>query len=561
MIKRKAIDSITVEIVGNLLLSIAEEMGVALIKSSYSSNIKERKDCSTAVFDASGNLVAQAEHIPMHLGSMSDSILSIIDKFGVGNIREGDMFIANDSYNGGGSHLPDIVFAAPVFADGKLIMWVANIAHHSDIGGIVPGSTSGEVTTIFQEGLRLPPIYACRDGRIIPDIFDIIVGNCRTPAQRTGDLNAQVAANITGIKRVKEAYAKYADVLLDASSDLQDYAENALRAGIARIPEGTYHFTEYVDDPPQPPADGEITIDVEITVEKGHMTLDFSRSSRQVEKNINITYGALMTTVFYALKALIGPKIPSNAGIFRVFDVIATPGTIVSSLSPAPLGERMSACQRVVEAIFGALYPAMPGRVPACSHDGGTSVNLSGINPRTNDLFIYPEGIAGGEGAFSYRDGMSGIQVHMTNTSNQPIEALEAENPILIESYSLIRDSGGAGKHRGGLGIERVFGFLADGVTFTGHGGRMRMGAWGQANGLPGAVGGFFLLSEGRAPERLPSMCDQVVVGRDDRICVRTPGGGGFGNPLERAKALVARDLDDGKVSSDQARALYGYSL
>lgn len=555
----KKIDSITVEIIGNLLLSIAEEMGAALIKSSYSSNIKERKDCSTAVFDAQGMLVAQAEHIPMHLGSMSDSISAIMKKFPMDEICEGDMFVANDSYNGGGSHLPDIVFAAPVYENGRLLMWVANIAHHSDIGGIVPGSTSGEVTTIFQEGLRLPPVHVCRNGKVIRDIFDIITGNCRTPEQRIGDLNAQVAANLTGIRRVREAYKKYGDQLLEAAQDLQDYAENTLRAGIRRIQNGRYHFVEYVDDPAETPPDGEITIDVEIEVKDDRIILDFSKSSPQVDSNINITYNGLITTVFYTLKALIGPQIPSNAGIFRVFNVIARPGSIVSAVSPAPLGERMSSCQRVVEAILGALYPALPECVPACSHDGGTSVNLSGYNPRTGKLFIYPEGVAGGEGGFSYRDGMSGIQVHMTNTSNQPIEALEAENPIIVESYSLIPDSGGTGKYRGGLGIERVFGVLTDCVSFTGHGGRMRIPAWGQAGGGSGATGGFYMeYADGRR-EHLPSMCDRVVMNRGDRLIVRTPGGGGFGNPLERNLELIRRDLEDGKITAAKAASDYGY--
>lgn len=555
----RKIDSITVEIIGNLLLSIAEEMGAALIKSSYSSNIKERKDCSTAVFDAKGNLVAQAEHIPMHLGSMSDSISAILAKYPSEEIRDGDMFVANDSYNGGGSHLPDIVFAAPVFEDGEIIMWVANIAHHSDIGGIVPGSTSAEVTTIYQEGLRLSPVHICRDGKVLHDIYDIITGNCRTPVQRTGDLNAQLAANLTGIRRIHEAYRKYGNLMIEAASELQDYAENALRAGIRRLRDGNYHFVEYVDDPAETPPEGEITIDVEIEVKNDIMRLDFSKSSPQVERNINITYNGLITTVFYTLKALLGANIPSNAGIFRVFEVIAVPGTVVCSLAPAPLGERMSSCQRVVEAILGALAPALPNSVPACSHDGGTSVNLSGINPRNGELFIYPEGVAGGEGAFSYRDGMSGIQVHMTNTSNQPIEALEVENPLIVESYSLIPDSGGAGKHRGGLGIERVFGVLTDNVVFTGHGGRMRIPAWGQAGGHCGTVGGFYLVHGENELQHLPSMCTHVVINRGDKLIVRTPGGGGFGEPRERDLLEIQRDLDDGKISLKKAVLEYGY--
>ena len=442
------VDAITVEIVGNLLLSIAEEIGVALIKSSYSSNIKERHDCSSAVFDAQGNLIAQAEHIPMHLGSMLDSIQAVMARYPSTEIAEGDMFIANDPYRGGGSHLPDIVVAAPVFVEGRLIAWVANIAHHSDIGGIVPGSTSGEVTNIFQEGLRLPALRVCRNGKVMQEIFDIIIGNSRTPKERVGDLNAQVAANRIGIRRIVEAYEKYRETLETAMRDLQIYAENSLRAGIARIKDGTYRFHDYVDDMDN--HEEQVKIDVVITVAGEDITLDFSGSSPQVAANINVTYGGLLATVFYTLKALIDPHIPSNSGIYRVFKVVAKPGSIINAREPGPIGERMSTCQRVVEVILGALYEVMPERVMACSHDGGTSVNLSGINPRTGDFFIYPEGVAGGEGAHAFRDGMSGVQVHMTNTSNLPVEVLEMENPLLVESYSLRTDSGGAGKFRGG---------------------------------------------------------------------------------------------------------------
>jgi N-methylhydantoinase B len=550
------VDAVTVEIIGNLLLSIAEEVGVVLIKSSYSSNIKERHDCSAAVFDARGNLVAQAEHIPMHLGSMLDSIQAIIARYTFGDINEGDMFIANDPYKGGGSHLPDIVVAAPVFAGDKLIAWIANIAHHSDIGGIVPGSTSGEVTNIFQEGLRLPALRVCCGGKIIEEIFDIIVGNCRTPKERIGDLNAQVAANKIGIKRMIEAYEKYKDRLESTMKDMQIYAEKSLRAGIARIKDGRYHFFDYVDDMDNWPE--QIKIDVVITVHGDQIILDFSESSPQVPANINVTYGGLLTTVFYTLKALVDPHIPSNSGIFRAFKVIAKPGTIVSAIEPAPFGERMSTCQRVVEVIIGALYEVMPERVLACSHDGGTSVNLSGINPRTGDFFIYPEGIAGGEGAHAFRDGMSAVQVHMTNTSNLPVEVLEMENPLLVKSYSLRCDSGGAGKYRGGQGIERTICMLTDNVEFTGHGGRQVLPAWGLDGGGEGQLGGFYLHRANGEMTHLSSVCTRILLNKGDMIQTLTPGGGGFGSSKLRDRELIRQDIANGKVSVEAAKTIYG---
>ncbi len=557
--QHRKIDAVMVEIVGNLLLSIAEEVGVVLIKSSFSSNIKERHDCSSAVFDAKGNLVAQAEHIPMHLGSMLDSIQAIITRYGYDDIHDGDMFIANDPYNGGGSHLPDIVVAAPVFADGKLIAWVANIAHHSDIGGIVPGSTSGDVTNLFQEGLRLPALRVCQNGRINQEIFEIIIENSRIHKERVGDLNAQVAANKIGIKRVIEAYEKYGEDLDLAMEDLQLYSEKSLRAGIAKIKDGTYHFADYVDDMDN--LEDEVKIDVVIDVAGEDITLDFSDSSPQVPANINVTYGGLLATVFYTLKAMIGPNIASNSGIYRAFKVIAKPGTIVNALEPAPLGERMSTCQRVVEVILGAMSEAMPEQVLACSHDGGTSVNLSGTDPRTGDFFIYPEGVAGGEGAHFDRDGMGGVQVHMTNTSNQPVEVLEMENPLLVENYSLRMDSGGIGQYRGGLGIERTICMLADNVRFTGHGGRQYVPAWGLFGGGEGKTGAFYLHTKDGRVERLSSVCTGVELNKGDKIQVLTPGGGGYGNPCLRDHELILQDIEDGKVSLSEAEKSYNIKL
>lgn len=552
------VDATTIEIVGNLLLSIAEETGVALIKSAYSSNIKERHDCSCAIFDAKGNLVAQAEHIPMHLGSMLDSIQAILGRYPRDSIMEGDMFIANDPYKGGGSHLPDIVFAAPVFADGQMIGWVANIAHHSDIGGIVPGSTSGDVTSIFQEGLRLPAVRVVREGNPIQEILEIIIGNCRTPQERIGDLNAQMAANRIGIVRMKEAYRKYGQSLIEAMMQLQDYAENSLRAAIAKIPDGTYHAVDLVDDMEN--LDQQICIDVVITVQGSDIILDFSQSSDQVPANINVTYGGLMATVFYTIKAMIGPHIPSNSGIYRVFKVIARPGSVVNAMEPGPIGERMSTCQRVVEAIFKAFYPVLEKNVMACSHDGGTSVNLSGVNPATGRFFVYPEGIAGGEGARWNRDGMSGVQVHMTNTSNQPIEVLEMETPLLVDAYALRKDSGGPGEFRGGLGIERRIRVLADDVRFVGHGGRQFLPAWGLAGGGAGAVGGFYRICADGREERLSSVCTSAVFNKNDVLRILTPGGGGFGDPKRRSHEAVQRDLAEEKISLQAALDIYGYT-
>lgn len=347
----KRVDAVTVEIVGNLLLSIAEEMGVALIKSAYSTNIKERRDISTAVFDPEGNMVAQAEHVAMHLGSLLGIIKEVYRKHSLSDIRPGDMFMGNDPYNGGGTHLPDITVAQPVFVGKTLIGWVANLAHHSDVGGKVAGSTSGDAVSIFQEGLKIPLVRVCENGEINEDIIGFLMANSRIPGERYGDLQAQIASNRVGAKRLTEAFDRYDMLLVDSMHELQDYAERRLRAGIEALPDGDYEFTDYMDDAgvnhPDP-----IKIQVKITIKGDTMHLDFAGTDPQVSGPNNVTKNGLLATVFYSLKALIDPGIPSNAGIYRAFTVDAEEGTIVNASNPAPVGARIDTCMRVADVIL-----------------------------------------------------------------------------------------------------------------------------------------------------------------------------------------------------------------
>ncbi|WP_294145470.1 hydantoinase B/oxoprolinase family protein [uncultured Clostridium sp.] len=559
--KRK-VDAVTVEIVGNLLLSIAEEVGVALIKSAYSTNIKERRDISTAMFDPEGNMVAQAEHVAMHLGSLLEIVKSVYKKYPKETIRPGDMFIGNDPYNGGGTHLPDITVAAPVFADGEIIGWTANCAHHSDVGGKVPGSTPGDAVSLFQEGLKIPLSHVCRAGEVQNEIIEFIMGNSRIPHERFGDLQAQIAANKIGVRRLTEAYSRYKTLLVDSMYELQDYAERRLRAGISRLPDGVYEFEDYMDDAgeacPEP-----ICICVRITVEKDQLSLDFSGTHEQVNGPINLTFNGLLATVFYTLKALIDPEIPSNAGICRALEVYAEPGLIVNSISPAPVGERIDTAMRVADVIFGALAPAVPERAMAGCNSSCTSATFSGNDPEDKEhYYVYLETIAGGSGAHRHGDGLSGVQVHMTNTSNLPIEALEMEFPlVLVRRYSLRTDSGGPGKYRGGLGIERVFEAVCDDLSFTGLGDRQKIAPWGIEGGEAGYGGAQYLIKKGQEPVRLPSKSTGIQVNCGDVIVVRTPGAGGFGPAGERNREAVLRDVREGKVSPERARETYGVEI
>jgi N-methylhydantoinase B len=558
----KKIDAVTVEIVGNLLLSIAEEMGFAIIKSAYSTNIKERRDISTAVFDPEGNMVAQAEHVAMHLGSLLGIIQEVCKHFPKEKIQEGDMFIGNDPYNGGGTHLPDITVAAPVFASGKLIGWVANLAHHSDVGGKVPGSTSGDAVSIFQEGTKIPLVRICEKGKICLDIVHIIMANSRLPNERYGDLQAQIAANHVGIRRLLETYGRYGDVLLDSMDQLQEYAERKLKAGIAGLPDGVYHFTDYMDDAgaacPDP-----LKICVEIKIEGEDMILDFDGTATQVEGPINVTYNGLLATVFYCLKALIDPEIPSNAGIYRAFRVVCQPGLVIHAENPAPVGERIDTCQRVADVIFGALAPAVPERAIACCNSSVTSAIFSGNDPKDKDkFFVYLEVVAGGSGASKHADGLSGVQVHMTNTSNLPIEALEMEFPlVMIRRYELRKDSGGAGENRGGLGIIREFETMYDGISYTGLGDRQKIAPWGLEGGMEGAGGAYYLHKPDGSITQLPSKCTDILLKKGDIISVCTPGSGGYGNPFKREPERVLEDVIESKVSAGKAAELYGVAV
>jgi N-methylhydantoinase B len=559
---KRTVDPVTVEIVRNLLLSIAEEMGVGLIKSAYSTNIKERRDISTAVFDPEGNMVAQAEHVPMHLGSLLGIITEIYKNYASDTIRPGDMFIGNDPYSGGGTHLPDITIAAPVYIDGTLVGWVANIAHHSDVGGKVPGSTSGDAVSIFQEGIKIPLIKVCEENRVREDIISFIMVNSRIPKERYGDLQAQIAANRIGLRRIAEAYARYGGHLIDSMHELQDYAERRLRAGIAKLPDGEYSFVDYMDDAgtacPDP-----IPIRLKVKIEKDSMEFDFKGTSPQVGGPINVTYNGLLATVFYSLKALIDPEIPSNAGIYRALKVVADPGLIINAQNPAAVGERVDTCMRVADVIFGALAPAVPERAIAGCNSSCTTAVFSSSDPHNKDHFyVYLETIAGGSGAGKHADGQNGIQVHLTNTSNLPVEALEMEFPlVVVRQYSLIKDSGGAGQYRGGQGICREYEARFDNIAYTGLGDRQLFPPWGLEGGGEGAGGACYLTRADGSTEKLPSKCTDIILNKGDRVSVYTPGAGGYGKPSARDPEAVLADVIEGKVSVEKAKELYGVNV
>jgi N-methylhydantoinase B len=551
------VDAVTVEIVGNLMLSIAEETSLSIIKSAYSTNIKERRDVSTAVLDPDGEMVAQADNLPMHLSAFLTFVKGLYTIHPKETIRPGDMFIGNDPYHGGGNHLPDLIVTEPVFGGEKLIGWIINMAHHSDIGGKVPGSTSSDADSIFQEGLRIPIIRICKDGKIIDDVLNFILANTRVRTERQGDLTAQISSNHVGARRMREAYEKYGDGLLECMAELQSYSERRLKAAIAKIPDGRYSYTDYMDDA-VPAYPDPLRISVAITVKGDYIEFDFSDTCDQVMAPLNASYNSLLATVFYSLKVLFGADIPATSGIYRVFKVIAREGSLVNPIEPAPFGLTINTCQRLPDVIFGALASVAPERVLAgCNSTCQTTV-FTGQDPSNKrNLLICHEAIAGGSGASRHADGLSGVQVHMTNTSNMPIEALETEFPtITIKKYELRRDSGGAGEYRGGLGIDREFEMMVEGVRLKATGDRQKFHPWGLEGGGEGATGVFYRSFDGKEV-RLPSKSTGLLMRKGEIVKALTPGAGGYGNPLQRAPEKVLADVADGYVSIEKARELY----
>jgi N-methylhydantoinase B len=539
------IDPITVEVIGSALSSIVEEMGEALVRASYSTNIKERRDCSTALLDTGGNTLCQAEHIPMHLGSFIGIVPHVMKRHRVEDMRPGDVFVGNDAYEGGGTHLPDLVLAEPIFVGGTLIAWAANTAHHADF------ADRGHAH-IYQEGLRIPPVRLYRAGELQKDIQDLILLNCQVPRERLSDLRAQMAANRLGVQRMVGLCDKYGrNMVLSAGDALQDYAERKMRAGIAAIPDGTYRFQDCFD---APEIDAELAISCEIVVAGDEMRLHFD-APPQVRAGMNMTYTALLSTVYYAAKTVVDPTILPNAGLARPLSVTAPEGSVVNCVHPAAVNGRLSACQRVVDLIHGALAQAVPDRVIAACNGACFSATFVGERPEDRSLWVYLETIGGGSGARSTKDGLDGVHVHMTNTSNLPVEALEVEYPLTLLCYELVDGSGGAGNRRGGMGLRRVYRAEAE-CRLRVDGSRLRSAPWGLRGGLSGAKGEI-VMRRGADPLDHGS----GLLRKGEIVEIITPGAGGYGPPRERDPDLVRRDLAEGRIDTITAHAVYGARL
>ena len=538
-----AIDPITVEVTGNALASIAEEMGETLVRAAYSTNIKERRDSSTCLFDAKGRTLCQASHIPMHLGSLIGTVESILKRVAVDTLREGDVFICNDAYTGGGTHLPDLVLAEPIFFEGALVGWATNTAHHADF--VDRGHAH-----IFQEGIRIPPIRLHRAGVLQQDVLDLILLNCQVPRERLADLRAQQAANTQGIRRFQELCRRQGvGKMLATAEALLDYAERLTRAGIRSIPSGVYTFEDSFDSEELAEI---LTFKLTVEVKGDEIFLAFD-APRQVRAGINLVETGLLATVYYALKTLIGPEIPPNAGFFRPIHVTAPKGSVLNAEAPAAVNSRLDSGQRVVDLVHGALAAAIPERVTAAHNGACVYADFSGLDPRTGRFYAYVETVGGGFGARATKDGLDGVHVHLTNTSNLPVEALETEYPLTVERYELIADSGGPGRFRGGMGLHRRIRAEHDGCRTYIFGARVKTAPWGLFGGGEGAKARFVYDRAGEGPLKAAARLD-----RGSAVSMFTPGAGGHGPARDRDPERLRHDLDEGKVTPAAAKRLYG---
>ncbi len=520
----KTVDPVELGLFKSAFHSIAEEMGAALRRTSFSPNIKERRDYSCALFDAAGNVVAMGDHMPVHLGSMPMSVRVAIDTL---DLEPGDVAILNDPY-GGGTHLPDITLVAPVYVKNKRAFYVANRAHHSDVGGMFPGSM-GNAREIYQEGIRIPPVRIIRRGRVDREVLGLILYNVRTPEEREGDLTAQIGSCRIGERRLLEMAAKYGLPAVNRRmTELLDYTERLVRSTIAQLPAGEFSAEDFLDD--DGAGSSSIAIRVKIRLDPKHRRahIDFTGSDPQCGGSVNAVYAITWSAVFYVFRCLLDGDAPCTAGLMRPITVIAPEGTIVNARPPAAVaGGNVECSQRITDTLLRALAQAAPHRVPAASSGTMNNLTIGGIDPRTQKPFAYYETIAGGMGARPDRDGVPGIHTHMTNSLNTPVEALEYFYPFRVRRYSYRRGSGGIGKYRGGDGLVREIELLVPSqVTLLAD--RRSRGPYGLSGGSAGLRGHTVLVHADGKNDTLPGKCS-VQVSAGDRIRIESPGGGGFG--------------------------------
>lgn len=553
------IDAVTLEVLRNRFEVIADEMQVALIRSSHSIILKEGADCSCALFTLEGESLAQACALPIHLGVLIPAVKRILQVFPVPTMREGDVYVLNDPYDGG-THLPDLIMAVPVFHGRRAVALSVNLAHKEDIGGKSPGSMPANATEIFEEGLILPPMKLYDAGRRNETLVQIIRRNVRLPELVLGDIDAQLASCRVGGTRLREVLREYGlPTFRRYVTELLDRAARLTSEGLARVPPGVYTFTDYLDNDGVD-LDRRIPITATVTMGDGRMHVDFTGTSAQTRGPVNSGFSGAVSAVYFVVRAITEPTIPSNSGCYRPVSVSAPEGCLLNPRHPAPVCIRAHTLKRVVDTVMGALVQALPGRLPAAPSGSESVVSFGGRHAGTGEPYGLTDILAGGTGGRPGKDGVDAIETDITNCMNIPVEAIEAKYPLRAVMTRLRKDSGGAGRWRGGLGVERGFEVLDGEVRCSFRSERHFTHPWGLAQGGPGATWRTFIVRGDGTTEAIPSKAVFTLSARD-RFYLYSGGGGGYGSALERPPAQVAADVLDGKVSVEAAERDYGVRL
>jgi len=539
-------DPVTTEVVRNKLESIAEEMQWTLLSSSFSPIVKEGMDCSASLFTPEGTTLAQACAIPVHLTTLIPCIARVVRTFPVADMHEGDVFCMNDPY-AGGTHMPDIAVVMPVFHDGEVIALSATMTHHQDVGGMAPGSVPTNATEIFQEGIRIPALRLCEGGVYNDTLVQLLRANVRMPDSFMGDLRAQVAACTVGMRRLVDVACSYGKATLRSIfAVLLDRSETLTRAALRALPQGSWQCEGYLDNDGID-LDRRIRVAVRVTTRDGAIEFDFSGTSAQVKGPFNCVPSGAQAAAYFAVRALTDASIPTNGGCFRPVSLVLPEGSVVNPRAPAPVGCRAVTIKLIANCLLGALAQVVPERVPA--FNANQHVLSFGGKRADGTSFVMGEVICGGTGARADADGVDVLDSDATNGMNMPIEALELDFPLRVSRYELRRDSGGAGEHRGGLGVVREYQVLGEEVSLTFRGENHRSPVPGAAGGGHGASARSVIVRTSGREEVIPSKL-MTVLRRGDRLLIETAGGGGFGDPARRGAEARARDVRDQKVTA-----------
>jgi len=551
-VSARRIDPITFEVVTSALASLADEMALTVLRTAYSGVVRDAMDYSTGFCDRNGDIVAQGLTIVVHLGSFPGAVKNILERYR-GRIEPDDVFILNDPYGSAGIHLPDIYVIKPVFCDGSLEGFACALAHHTDVGGIVPGSNSTASIEIYQEGLRIPALKLYERGVPNEAIFQILAKNVRVPDKVLGDLRATLAAAATGERAYQALAARYGrEMLRDCTDELIDYAERLARAEIAELPDGRYEFTDHVEASGS--AADEVTIRVAVTITGDRVVVDFTGSSPQVKAGINSPIAFTRSATCGAIRMVLDPAIPNSAGYFRAVEVIAPEGSVVNPVLPGACGARGITGFRIVDAVLGALAQAVTERVPAGGEGGNSIVSIGGYDASFRP-FVYVDLIAGARGGSPWGDGAESVPHPASNIANTPVELIEVDLPLRVEEYGLVPGSGGAGEHRGALAQVRTVRLLAEEATLQIRSDKRAYPPWALAGGSPGSPS-LNVLNPGRGETLLPTLNSSTI----DHDAVRhvLASGGGWGDPLRRDPEAVRRDVWNEKLSAEQAAREYG---